>query len=104
MSPSRKTRRGEAWDDAVIAAERTGPDRRPPGGPARAPSTGILPTMRAIVCSPGAPDGIAFRDLPEPSPAANECVIAVEAVSLNRGEFRRLGWADEGWRPGYDLA
>ena len=60
--------------------------------------------MRAIVCSPGAPDGIAFRDVPEPAPAADECVIAVEAVSLNRGELRRLGWADDGWRPGYDLA
>ncbi len=60
--------------------------------------------MRAIVCSPGAADRIAFRDLPEPSPAADDCVIAVEAVSLNRGELRRLGWADEGWRPGYDLA
>jgi NADPH:quinone reductase len=60
--------------------------------------------MRAIACSPNAPDRIAFRDVPEPDPAADECVIAVEAVSLNRGEFRRLGWAEEGWRPGYDVA
>jgi NADPH:quinone reductase-like Zn-dependent oxidoreductase len=60
--------------------------------------------MRAIACSPNAPDRIAFRDVPEPAPANDECVIAVEAVSLNRGEFRRLGWAEEGWRPGYDVA
>ena len=60
--------------------------------------------MRAIVCSPDALDRIEFRDVPEPDPATDECVIAVEAVSLNRGELRRLGWAADGWRPGYDLA
>jgi NADPH:quinone reductase-like Zn-dependent oxidoreductase len=60
--------------------------------------------MRAIVCSPNAPDRIAFRDVPEPVASAGECVIEVEAVSLNRGEYRRLGWAEEGWRPGYDVA
>src|SRR5207237_8287659 len=26
------------------------------------------------------------------------------AVSLNRGEFRRLQWETDGWRPGYDVA
>jgi NADPH2:quinone reductase len=60
--------------------------------------------MRAIVCSPDAPDRIEFRDVPEPDPAVDECVIAVEAVSLNRGEFRRLRWEVDGWRPGYDVA
>jgi NADPH:quinone reductase-like Zn-dependent oxidoreductase len=61
-------------------------------------------TVRAIVCSPGSPGRIAFRDLPEPTPAADECVIAVRAVSLNRGEFRRLQWDVDGWRPGYDVS
>jgi len=61
-------------------------------------------TVRAIVCSPGSPDRIAFRDLPEPVAAADEVVIAVRAVSLNRGEFRRLQWEIDGWRPGYDIA
>jgi NADPH:quinone reductase-like Zn-dependent oxidoreductase len=61
-------------------------------------------SVRAIVCSPSSPDRIAFRDLPEPTPAADECVIAVRAVSLNRGEFRRLQWDADGWRPGYDIA
>ena len=61
-------------------------------------------TVRAIVCSPSSPDRIAFRDLPEPAPAPDETVIAVRAVSLNRGEFRRLQWEVDGWRPGYDIA
>jgi NADPH2:quinone reductase len=61
-------------------------------------------SVRAIVCSPPSPDRIAFRDLPEPTPAADETVIAVRAVSLNRGEFRRLQWETDGWRPGYDVA
>lgn len=61
-------------------------------------------SIRAIVCSPGSPNRIAFRDLPDAVPAADEVVIAVRAVSLNRGEFRRLQWADDGWRPGYDIA
>jgi NADPH:quinone reductase-like Zn-dependent oxidoreductase len=61
-------------------------------------------TVRAIVCSPASPNRIAFRDLPEPEPAVDETVIAVRAVSLNRGEFRRLQWEVDGWRPGYDIA
>src|SRR4051794_24406701 len=61
-------------------------------------------TVRAIVCSPSSPDRITFRDLPEPTPAPDETVIAVRAVSLNRGEFRRLQWETDGWRPGYDVA
>ena len=61
-------------------------------------------TVRAIVCAPDRPDRIAFSDLPDPAPAVDEAVIAVRAVSLNRGEFRRLRWAVDGWRPGYDVA
>jgi NADPH:quinone reductase-like Zn-dependent oxidoreductase len=61
-------------------------------------------SVRAIVCSPSSPDRIAFRDLPEPIPADDECGIAVRAASLNRGEFRRLQWEVDGWRPGYDVA
>jgi len=61
-------------------------------------------TVRAIVCSPASPDRIAFRDLPEPQAAIDEIVVSVRAVSLNRGEFRRLQWEVDGWRPGYDVA
>jgi NADPH:quinone reductase len=61
-------------------------------------------SVRAIVCSPESPDRIIFRELPEPLAAADEAVITVRAVSLNRGEFRRLQWEIDGWRPGYDVA
>jgi NADPH:quinone reductase len=30
--------------------------------------------------------------------------VRVEAISLNRGEVRRAGMAEAGWRPGWDLA
>ena len=60
--------------------------------------------IRAIVCDPAAPDRIAFRDVPEPTAARDEAVVAVRAVSLNRGELRRLSWEVDGWRPGYDVA
>jgi NADPH:quinone reductase-like Zn-dependent oxidoreductase len=42
--------------------------------------------------------------VPAPVPAASEAVVAVEAVSLNRGEVRALQQAEAGWRPGWDLA
>lgn len=60
--------------------------------------------MLAIVCAPSESHRIAFREVPEPAPAPDEVVIAVGAVSLNRGEFRRLRWERDGWRPGYDIA
>jgi NADPH:quinone reductase-like Zn-dependent oxidoreductase len=60
--------------------------------------------MRAIVCSPDSPGRVAFREVAEPAPDSDEAIVQVHAVSLNRGEFRRLQWAEEGWRPGYDVA
>jgi len=63
-----------------------------------------MPTMRALVVAPNAPGGIELRDVAEPEPAANEALVAVRAVSLNRGEVRRSQSADEGFRPGWDVA
>ena len=60
--------------------------------------------MRAIVCSPSQPHHIEFRDVPEPVPSRDEVIVAVRAVSLNRGNYRRLTWEKEGWCPGYDVA
>ena len=60
--------------------------------------------MRAIVCSTDSPGRICFREVPEPVPNRDEAIVEVHAVSLNRGEFRRLQWATDGWRPGYDVA
>ncbi len=60
--------------------------------------------MRAIVIAPDQPDRIAFADVPEPVPAADEVVIDVRAVSLNRGEYRRLRQMAAGTIVGYDPA
>ena len=61
--------------------------------------------MRALVAAPGAPGGVELREVPEPEPAANQAVVKVRAVSLNRGECVTLRQqTEDGWRPGWDLA
>jgi len=60
--------------------------------------------VRALVAAPGAPGGVELREVPEPEPAANQAVVEVRAVSLNRGECSALRQAEDGWRPGWDLA
>lgn len=60
--------------------------------------------MRAIVCSPTSLHRITFREVVEPAPGRDEAVVAVRAVSLNRGNYRRLTWEQDGWIPGYDVA
>ena len=60
--------------------------------------------MRALVAAPAAPGGVELRDVPDVEPEANEAVVEVHAVSLNRGECHALSTADEGWRPGWDVA
>ena len=60
--------------------------------------------MRAIVSDPHQPHRIAFADVAEPTPSRDEALVAARAVSLNRGNFRRLTWEGAGWRPGYDVA
>ena len=63
-----------------------------------------MDTIRALVADPSAPARLALREVPAPTPSPAEAVVAVEAVSLNRGEVRALQSAAEGWRPGWDLA
>jgi NADPH:quinone reductase-like Zn-dependent oxidoreductase len=72
--------------------------------------------MRAVL--PGSADGtgtgtrigrpVVLGEVPEPEPAADEAVVAVEAYSVNRGETCRLDGALDGtrtgWRPGKDVA
>jgi NADPH:quinone reductase len=60
--------------------------------------------LRALVAAPRAPGGIELRDVPEPAAAADQAVVSVRAVSLNRGECTALRQAEDGWRPGWDLA
>ena len=50
----------------------------------------------------GASDLVALGHTDEPSPAAGEALVAVEAFSVNRGELLKLERG--GWRPGKDVA
>src|SRR5437660_8241138 len=60
--------------------------------------------MLAIVNTPGGPEPVAIREVPEPEPKPNEALVAVHAFSLNRGELRLFQVRPEGWRPGQDIA
>jgi NADPH:quinone reductase len=60
--------------------------------------------MLAIVNTPGGPEPVAIRDVPEPELRPNEALVAVHAFSLNRGELRLFAARPEGWRPGQDIA
>lgn len=59
--------------------------------------------MREVVVSEDR--RLVFRDAAEPEPQAGELVVAVKAISLNRGEVRKSRTSDEpGHRPGWDIA
>lgn len=60
--------------------------------------------MRALVAAPELRGGLEIRDVGELQPAANQTLVAVRAVSLNRGECLTLRSEIDGWRPGWDLA
>jgi NADPH:quinone reductase-like Zn-dependent oxidoreductase len=60
--------------------------------------------MKAIVAVPAAPGGLEIREVAEPDPISDQAVVDVRAVSLNRGECTALRVAEEGWRPGWDVA
>jgi NADPH:quinone reductase-like Zn-dependent oxidoreductase len=60
--------------------------------------------VKALVAAPGAPGGIELRDVAEPEPDADQAIVDVRAMSLNRGECSALRTADDGWRPGWDVA
>ncbi|MFF7976060.1 zinc-binding dehydrogenase [Streptomyces sp. NPDC007905] len=60
--------------------------------------------MRAFIPTGSATDPVAFADVDEPAPAADEAVVEVEAYGVNRGEIMRLHRPKPGWRPGKDIA
>ncbi len=60
--------------------------------------------VRALVVAPDRPGGVELVGVAAPDPAPDQAVVAVSAVSLNRGEVGRLAGAPAGWRPGWDLA
>jgi NADPH:quinone reductase-like Zn-dependent oxidoreductase len=47
---------------------------------------------------------LALVDVPEPVPRADELLLRVEAISLNRGEIRSVARAPDGQVPGWDVA
>jgi NADPH:quinone reductase len=60
--------------------------------------------MRAIVNTPNRPAPTAIHNVQEPTPRADEALVAVRAFSVNRGELILLATRPEGWRPGQDVA
>src|ERR1700730_947404 len=60
--------------------------------------------MLAVVNTPGGPEPVAIREVPEPQPKRNEALVEVRAFSLNRGELRLFQVRPEGWRPGQDIS
>jgi|SRR5579883_1349721 len=60
--------------------------------------------MQAIVVDPQAPVRLGFQTVEPPTPQANEAVIRVRAISLNRGEVVYLVQGAAGTRLGWDLA
>ncbi len=59
--------------------------------------------MLALVNTPNGTSPVEVREVPEPTPAANEALVEVRAFSLNRGELRLMQTRPEGWRPGQDI-
>jgi NADPH:quinone reductase len=60
--------------------------------------------MRALVARPSSRYGVELGEVESPSPAPDEALVEVRAVSLNRGEVRRLAGRSEGNVPGWDVA
>jgi NADPH2:quinone reductase len=60
--------------------------------------------MLALIAAPGTPGNIALREIADPTPQHNETLVRVKAISLNRGETRRLADMQDGERVGWDLA
>ena len=60
--------------------------------------------MLALVAAPSEPSGLALREVDDPSRRPDEALVEVRAVSLNRGEVRRLPDRPDGFLPGWDVA
>src|ERR1700683_4153263 len=59
--------------------------------------------MFALVNTPNGKAPVELRQVPEPAPSPHEALVAVQAVSLNRGELRSFRNNEEGWIPGPDI-
>jgi NADPH:quinone reductase len=59
--------------------------------------------MLALLTSSADP-GVELTDAPDPEPLPSEALVAVEAISLNRGEIKGLASKPAGTLTGWDLA
>lgn len=59
--------------------------------------------MRALVSSPE-PPYVDLAEVADPEPRSDHAVVSVKAISLNRGEVKRLERMDSGTISGWDLA
>ena len=59
--------------------------------------------MRALVAS-AAGTGVEISDVPDPQPGSDQALVEVSAISLNRGEVKRLERSEPGVVWGWDLA
>jgi NADPH:quinone reductase len=60
--------------------------------------------MLALVADRSAASGVSLREAPDARVDPSETLVEVKAVSLNRGEVRRLPARAEGTIPGWDVA
>lgn len=60
--------------------------------------------MLALVAAPSAEEKVELREVPDLQPRPDQALVEVRAISINRGEYNRLQAADDGWRPGWDVA
>ena len=63
-----------------------------------------MATNQAVVVDQKAPGKLIIHDVAMPQLLPSEALVRVSAISLNRGETRRSIQAEDGWRPGWDLA
>lgn len=60
--------------------------------------------MRALIVDPHAPGHLSIGEVPDPKPHSGQCLVRVEAVSLNRGEVNQITRAAPGTVLGWDAA
>lgn len=61
--------------------------------------------MRGFLTDPKGRAGLRLtEDLPEPTPASDEVVVAVKAYAINHDERNLIARRPDGWRPGQDIA
>ena len=60
--------------------------------------------MLALVNTPSGKAPVELRQVQDSAPGLHEALVAVQALSLNRGELRSFRNNEEGWIPGQDIS